>query len=261
MTWRETLPPDTAIVEGEWWREPFDEPMVSVEEYAAERYRIHTGSILEFEISGETLQAKVTSIRNTEFPRPGGSNWFIFSPGSLDRFPATYIGTVRIHPENVASFQSDLFKRFPNITSIDVGDVLTRVQDLLDKISKVVRFIALFAIVSGLIILASSVTSTRYRRIRETVLFRILGATRMQLRCIQAVELLTIGITAGLIGGLLAAAASHYLLGNLLETEFDFRWGPLLVGIVSTAVLTTITGWLAGRGILKHKPLEILREN
>jgi putative ABC transport system permease protein len=261
LTWMEAQPPDTTIVEGTWWQKPFAEPMVSVDEYAAERFRIHVGSILEFGISGEIVRARVANIRTTEFPRPGSSNWFILSPGAIDRFPATYTGTVRMPPAQVAAFQGDLFKRFPNITSIDVGDVLKRVQGLLDKISGVIRFIALFAIASGLIILASSVASTRYRRIRETILFRILGATRFQLRCIQAVELLTIGSAAGLIGGLLAFVAAHFLLGNLLDTEFDFRWGALAAGIAVTAVLTTITGWLAGRGILKHKPLEVLREN
>jgi len=261
LTWTEALPPDTSILEGEWWRKPFDKPMVSVEAYAAERYGISVGSILEFEISGRVLSAEVTSIRNTEFPRPGGSNQFIFSPGSLEGFPASYIGTVRMPAPAVAEFQKSLFRRFPNVTSIDVGDILIRVQDLLDRLSVVVRFIALFAIASGLIILASSVTSTRYRRIRETILFRILGATRSQLRWILTVELLTIGSSAGLVGGLLAAGAAHYLLGNLLDVDFEFRWGSLLAGIALTAVLTAITGWLAGRGILKHKPLEVLREN
>jgi len=261
LTWRETLPPDTSVVQGGWWQKPYTEPLVSVEEYAAERYRIEIGSILAFSISGEILRTKVVNIRNTEFPRPGGSNWFILSPGALEGFPATYIGTIRIPSSEVASLQTDLFKRFPNVTSIDVGDVLARIQELLDKISGVVRFMAFFAIASGLIILASSVTSTRYRRIRETILFRILGATRSQLRCIQAVEWMTVGSAAGLIGGLLAAVVAHFLLGSLLDTEFDFRWGPLLAGVAATAILTTVTGWLAGRGIFKHKPLEVLREN
>ncbi len=261
LTWADALPPDTVVVEGEWWKPPFTEPLVSVEEYAAERYGIKVGSVLEFDISGRIVRGKVASIRSTEFPRPGGSNQFIFSPGALAGSPASYIGTVRMAPSDVGAFQGALFRRFPNVTSIDVGDVLARVQDLLNRISVVVRFVALFAIASGLIILASSVTSTRYQRIRETVLFRTLGATRSQLRWIQTVELLTMGSAAGLVGGILAAIAAHFLLGELLETEFDFQWLPLLIGIVASAILAAGTGWLAGRGILKHKPLTVLREN
>jgi putative ABC transport system permease protein len=168
---------------------------------------------------------------------------------------------VRIASGRVAEFQSVLFRQFPNITSIDVGEVLTRVQDLLNRISTVIRFVAVFAIVSGIIILAASVVSTRYQRIREVVLLKTLGATRSQISRMQAAEFLIIGSAAGLVGGILASIAAHYLLGKLLRTEFDFQWIPLLAGTIATAALSIATGWLASRGVLNHKPLEILREN
>ena len=161
----------------------------------------------------------------------------------------------------VAEFQGSLFRQFPNVTSIDVGQVLTRVQDLLNKVSLVIRFVALFAIASGIIILAAGVVSTRYQRIREVVLLKTLGATRQQIGRIQAAEFLIIGSAAGLIGGILAAIAAHYLLGKLLNTEFDFQWIPLLAGVAATAALSIATGWLASRGVLNHKPLQTLREN
>ena len=78
---------------------------------------------------------------------------------------------------------------------------------------------------------------------------------------IQAAEFLILGSAAGLIGGVLAAIAAHYLLGNLLDTEFDLQWIPLIAGVGATAALAVITGWLASRGVLNHKPFEVLREN
>jgi putative ABC transport system permease protein len=135
------------------------------------------------------------------------------------------------------------------------------VQDLLNKVSTVIRFIALFAIVSGIIILAASVVSTRYQRIREVVLLKTLGATRQKISRMQAAEFLIIGSAAGLVGGFLAAIAAHFLLGHLLNTEFEFQWIPLLMCMTATALLSIATGWLASRGILNHKPMEILREN
>ena len=170
LTWSESLPPDTRIVEGRWWRAPYDSPMISVGENAAERLKIRLGSILDFDVGGTAVRGKVVNLRDTEFARPGTSNQFIFSPGSLDGLPASYIGNVRMPPSQVVAFQGALFQRFPAITSIDVGQVLSRIQDLLDKISNIIRFIALFAIMSGIIMLAASVVSTRYQRIREVVL-------------------------------------------------------------------------------------------
>ncbi len=261
LTWSESLPPDTRIVQGQWWQPPYGSSMISVGDNAAQRLKIQVGSALEFDISGKLIRGKVVNIRDTEFSRPGTSNQFIFSPGSLDGLPTSYIGTIRMDPSQVAEFQGALFKKFPTVTSIDVGQVLTRIQDLLDKISTVIRFIAFFAIVSGIIILASSVVSTRYLRIREAALLKTLGATRSQVSRIQAAEFLIIGSAAGLIGGVLAAVVAHFLLGNLLDTEFDFQWVPLLASAVATAALAIATGWLANRGVLNHKPLEVLREN
>jgi putative ABC transport system permease protein len=261
LTWSDSEPPDMRIIEGRWWTPPYNSPMISVGENAAQHLKIKIGDILEFNIGGVMVRGKVVNIRDAEFSRPGASNQFIFSPGPLEGLPTSYIGTVRIEPSQVAELQSALFKQFPNITSIDVGQVLTRVQDLLDKVSTVIRFVALFAIVAGIIILAAGVVSTRYQRIREVVLLKTLGATRSQISRMQAAEFLIIGSAAGLVGGTLAAIAAHYLLGNLLRTEFEFRWIPLLVSTASTATLTIATGWLASRGVLNHKPLEILREN
>jgi putative ABC transport system permease protein len=139
--------------------------------------------------------------------------------------------------------------------------VLVRVQELLDKIASIIRFVAFFAILAGTVMLASSVMATRYQRIREAVILKTLGATRSQVSRIQAAEFLIVGLVAGLIGGLLAAIASHYLLGNLLNTVFEFKWAPLLIGTIATAALAIATGWIASRGIMNHKPLEVLREN
>jgi len=261
LTWSEPVPPETKITEGRWWHPPYNEPLISVGENAAQHLKIGVGSVLDFDVAGATVRGKVTNIRETEFSRPGTSNQFIFSPGALDGLPTSYIGGLRIPESRVAEFQSSLFKQFPNITSLDVGQVLTRVQDLLNRMSNVIRFVAVFAIISGIIILAAGVVSTRYQRIREVVLLKTLGATRPRIARIQAAEFLVIGSAAGLIGGILAAIAAHYLLGKLLRTEFNFQWIPLLAAVVGTTALSVATGWLASRGVLNHKPLETLREN
>jgi putative ABC transport system permease protein len=235
--------------------------MISVGEHAAGTLKLRIGSILDFQSGSRMIRGRVVNIRSTEFDRPGSNNQFIFSPGALDGLPASYVGAIRMVPAEVARFQKALFSRFPNITSIDVGLVLVRVQELLDKISTVIRFIALLAIMAGLILLASSVAATRHQRIREAMILRTLGATRSQVARIQAAEFLVIGSAAGLVGGVLAAVASHFLLGRLLNTDFDFRWLPFLLGILVTAALAIATGWLACRGVMNHKPLEVLREN
>jgi putative ABC transport system permease protein len=154
-----------------------------------------------------------------------------------------------------------MFSRYPGVTSVDVADVLSRIQSILDRIAAVIRFVGGFSIVSGVIILSSSVAATRFQRIRESVLLKTLGATRARVAGIHATEFTIVGLAAGAIGSLLAAAAANYLLVEWLETEFEMRWLPLAVTVLATTGLTVITGWISSRGVLNHRPLEVLREN
>jgi putative ABC transport system permease protein len=261
LTWAAEIPPDTRVVEGSWWAPPFGAPLVSVGQHAARELQLRPGSVLEFVSSGRTLRATVANIRESEFARPGSNNQFIFSPGSLDGLPASYVGALRVLPSETAALQRTLFSRFPNVSSIDVGQVLVRVQEVLDRIAAVIRFIGVFAILAGVIILASSVAATRHQRVREAVILKTLGATRSLVTRIHAAEFLTMGLAAGAVGSLLAVIAAKILLGRLLDTEFEMRWAPLAVATVSSAALAIVTGWAASRGVLSHKPFEVLREN
>jgi putative ABC transport system permease protein len=261
LTWAAEIPPDTRVVEGSWWSPPYGAPAVSVGQYAARELRVRPGSVLEFSSSGRTVRATVANIRESEFARPGSNNQFIFSPGSLDGLPASYVGALRVRPAETAALQKTLFQRFPNVSSVDVGQVLVRVQDVLDRVAAVIRFIAGFAILSGVIILASSVASTRHQRVREAVILKTLGATRSRVARMQAAEFVILGLAAGAVGSVLAAIAADILLGRLLDTEFEMRWMPLVIATLLSAALTVVTGWAATRGVLNHKPLEVLREN
>ena len=261
LSWSDKLPPDTKLVQGRWWDTRADMPEISVGMGATHHLPLRVGSILEFESSGKVVRGRVANIRETEFARPGSSNQFLFSPGSLDGLPTSYVGAIHVAPGGTASLQRALFGRFPNVTSIDPGHIIARVQSLLDKVAAVIRFIAAFAILCGIVMLAASVASTRYQRIREAVLLKTLGATRAQVGRIQAAEFLMIGLMAGFIGSMIASAAAHIMLGTMLDTEFRFRWVPVLVATLASAALTIATGWMANRGVLRHRPLEILREN
>jgi putative ABC transport system permease protein len=261
LTWADEQPPEIRIISGQWWTSPIRAPLISIGQHAAEHLKLQVGSRLDFESSGKIISGTVANIRDVDFARPGTNNQFIFSPGALESLPASYVGGIRMDPAASVALQADLFDRFPNVTSIDVGQLLSRIQSILDKIATVIRFVALFAIASGVIILASSVASSRKQRSREAALLKTLGATRRRVAAIHASEFLIIGLTAGLIGSLLASAAANYLLKRVLDSPFSFQWLPILTASVSTALLAIATGWVASRGVLNHKPLEVLREN
>jgi putative ABC transport system permease protein len=156
--------------------------------------------------------------------------------------------------------QRALYREFPTVTVVNIADALAIVQQVIDQIALVIRFLSAFAILAGAIILAASVAGTRFRRIREVVILKTLGATRRHVGRIFSIEFLTLGAVAGLMGALLASAFSNLVLKRLLEADFQFDPWATFGSVALTALLANISGWLASFRILGQKPLEVLRE-
>ena len=133
-------------------------------------------------------------------------------------------------------------------------------RSIVDQISLVVRFISFFSILAGAVILASSVARTRFRRIREVVILKTLGATRARIAKIFSVEFFVTGTVAGLMGGMLAGGFGWVLLNQLIKADTGVDFVPVLSAIGATALLAVATGWLASYRTLGQKPLEILRD-
>jgi len=191
---------------------------------------------------------------------PGGTPDFFFNRKALEGAPVQYLGTARIAPAEVQRLQREVFARYPTVTVVNVADVLVIVQDVVDQVSLVVRFISAFAILAGAIILASTVAGTRFRRMREAAVLKTIGARRRRLVGIFSVEFLVLGLVAGIMGSALATGFTRLLLVRLLDADFRFDWLPNLLTIALTATLAVATGWLASLRVLEQKPLEVLRE-
>ena len=260
LTWSRDIPPATEILEGSWWKPVPPEPMVSVQEFAAQALGLKVGSILEWNAIGGTIRARVANIRRTDAIRIGANNQFILSPGTLDSFSVVYYGAMRVRPEAIGAIQARIFEQFPTVTVINAADILEIIQGVMDRVSLAIRFVSGFAIFGGLVVLASSIAGTRYRRMREVAILKTVGATRGTLIRMFCAEFAVIGSAAGLVGSGLGVILSAVLVGQILDTPYKFTWTPVLVASVATAVLTILAGWLASYGILNRKPLDILRQ-
>ena len=264
VTWSERKPEHTEVVRGQWWnpeegRRQRGPLLASVRESSAERLGIEVGSKLDWRLGGQEISVQVAAIHRTEAIRPGSTISFFLTPNALHDVPAIYYGAVRIAPDQTADLQRLAFERFPSVTMINVADVLRIVQKVIDQIAVVIRFISAFAILGGVMILVSSVMSTRFRRIHETAILKALGATRRRVTAIFSVEFLVLGVAAGLLGSGLATLVSWLLLRQLLDAEAHFDFVPLVVSVFGTALVANLAGWLASFRILGRKPLEVLR--
>jgi putative ABC transport system permease protein len=255
-------PQFTQVLAGAWWEPEAhrEVPELSVAEAVAKVLNIHVGSNIVWTTPQRTFASRVVAIHRSESVRLTARVEFFFAPGALDGLPAIYYGGLRTRAEAVPAIQKAVYDRFPTITVINMAEVLDTIQSIVDQISLVVRFISFFSILAGTVILASSVAGTRFRRIREVVILKTLGATRRRIAQIFSIEFLVIGTVAGLMGGMLAGGFAWLVLNRLLRADARPDPLPMAVAIFGTALLAISTGWAASFRTLGQKPLEILRE-
>ncbi len=190
----------------------------------------------------------------------GGGADFVLTAGSLDHVPTQYFAALRMKPSEVAKFQREAFARHPSVVVINAADVIEIIQQVIDQIALVVRFISGLAILAGIIILASSVAATRFRRLREVAILKTLGATRHKIAMIFSVEFLILGAAGGLLGSLLAAMFSNVLLVKFLDVKIRIDALPILAAIALSALTANLAGWLTSARVISHKPLSIIRQ-
>ena len=260
VMWAEEKPGSVTVMQGKWWAPGESQPVVSIDQEAARTLGANLNDTIELSGAGHSFTAHIVALHRVEQMRVGSANEFVFNSQALSGLPATFYGGVRMRPPDVGALERATYQAFPTVTVINVAEALAIVQQVVDQVALVIRFLSGFAILAGAIILAASVAGTRFRRVREVVILKTLGATRRSAGRIFSVEFLTLGVVAGLMGALLASVFSRLLLNRLLDAKFAFDWRATLVAVVLTAVLAQASGWLASFRILRQKPLEVLRE-
>lgn len=253
-------PPETEVLRGAWWSPGDQQPQVCTSEETARILHLSPGSEIDWDIWQHRLRTRVACIERTESIRLTARFEFLFSPGHLAGFPAQYYGSARVRPPDVPNLQRVLYQQFPTVTVVNVADVMQIVDDVVGRIALVIRFISAFTILAGAVMVASSVAGTRFRRMREVVILKTLGASRRRIAWIFSVEFLALGSVAGLMGSALATAFSALWVKRLLDIEFHADWPAVGLAIILSAVLAAAAGWAASFRVLGRKPLEILRE-
>jgi putative ABC transport system permease protein len=261
LTFLPRVPKDNTILKGTWWQ-PGEAPskaFVSIEEEAARNLGVDLGSSIQFDIQGTIVSAEVRSIRKVEWGNFSTNFYMILSPGALEGAPFTYVGTVRVSPAEEVPLQQAVVAAFPNVTAINIGDVMDAFAKILERLSLAIRAIAVFCVLAGAIVMAAALASTRYRRLYESVILKALGATRGLIARAFAAEYALLGATAGLIGMVLASALSWGILFFILDLPWTLQPDILASGLVLSVLLTLAVGFLSTFRILGQYPFAVLR--
>ncbi len=258
ITSAKALPDGLQIREGFWWDADSSRPQLAVSEQAQRDFHLHVGDRLLFQIAGRKIEAPLVAVFRREQRAPVRFE-LVFPLRALEGLPVVYYGAAHVDPTRIPAVEEAIFENFPTVTVMNLADVLARIQEAVDQVALVVRFLALFAIAAGVIILCSSVAGTRYRRIREVAILKTLGGTRRRIKSIFSIEFSILGAVGGLVGAVLANVFTRIVAQKFIEAPFEFDLRSLLVAMIGTALLANLAGWLASAGILNQRPLEVLR--
>jgi putative ABC transport system permease protein len=259
ITWASELPPESTVVEGEWWPADYDgPPLVSLRTRARDSLGLKIGDTLELTILGEKIEATVANFREYHF-RSGLNFLVTVSPHAVDGFPSSWLATMKVVAGTEKDTERALVREFPELTFIPVGESLNQLAELLGQLGTAVNIVGGLAVVNGLLVLAGTMAAGRKQREADAVVNKVLGATRGNVLAEFAAEYALLGAFAAIIATLVGMAGAYTITLRLLDVGFAID--PLLVVVVlaGAVALTIATGALTTWQALSTKPAQYLR--
>ncbi|MDT0540133.1 FtsX-like permease family protein [Croceitalea sp. P059] len=263
VTYRDELVSSETSLEGTWPVEKTPNGLIpiSLAENVAQGAQVNLGDKLIFNVQGVLMETYVANIRTVDWARMQINFSILFPSGILESAPQFHVLTTNVPDTGTsASLQRQLVKQFPTVSIIDLRQVLSVIEGILNKISWVINFMAFFSILTGIIVLIGSVRTSKYQRIKESVLLRTLGAKSKQILRITALEYLYLGLLGSGIGLVLALVGSFLLAKFVFQTAFIPSWPPFVIVLPVITLLVLLIGLFNSKTVLQSPPLEVLRK-
>ena len=258
LTWMRTLPSNNALTAGEWWDANDASPQVSLEQEYAQELGLSVGDKMTFDIGGQQVSAVVSNMRTLQWETLSPNFFIIFSPAALDDFPATYMTSFFLEPEN-KTFLNTLLSQYPTITVIEIDSVIEQVQTIINQVTQAVELILVLVLFSGCLVLIASIQASRDARMSELALVRALGGTRRLIAGSLTGEFLILGAFAGVVAVLGAEVTVAALQTQVFELSANVHPWIWLLGPVCGALIITVVGLLGSRSLLDSPPMNVLR--
>ncbi|NJN42435.1 MAG: FtsX-like permease family protein [Flammeovirgaceae bacterium] len=262
VTYRDSLHVSEELIKGKVHQiTGRDSVWVTISEGMQDNLRVDVGDSLIFDVQGVPIPVRISGIRKVDWSQDPPNFIFVFPRGVLEQAPQIWVATTRVDDPQVANrFQQELVMGFPNVSLIDLRLILSTINELFDKIGMVVRFLALFSIITGLVVLAGAVMNSKYVRIKENVLLRTIGARTNQIMKITLIEYTYLGLFSALTGVLLSVIAGFFLTKFFFEITFSLNYLELFLIGLGVVILTVSIGWFNSREVISTPPLQILRK-
>ncbi|MCC5939661.1 MAG: ABC transporter permease [Lunatimonas sp.] len=262
VTYRDSLIRSERLTDGELrpYKQSGDSIFVSLDKGYASRAGLQLGDELVFNVQGRPLKTYIGSMREVNFRQVSTNFLVLFPDNVLTNAPKFHVVVTKTASDvEAGKIQNQMVQNFPNVSVINLSTIVETLEEILGKISFVIQFMALFSIVTGILVLISSLIISKYQRIKETILLKTIGAQTSLLIKINTLEYLFLGSLAALSGILLSLLAAFLLSVYLFEIPFSVEWLLLVAVYAAITAITVLLGWWNGKDILKTPTMEVLR--
>lgn len=225
----------------------------------ARQFGLRVGSRLRFEARGRTLAATVAAVAPMTLVEEAWNGVRMDCRG-LDPGSLFYRVAVRVRPDRIAAVRQAIVAEYPAIPVGTADDLFEVVGQMMSDALWLARLVDWYALGSSLAVLAAIVAASRGLRLREMAILSALGAPRRAVVRIYTVEFAAMGLIAGAIGSLLGCGFTVVIVSAVLrDAHAAVEWKSLAAATIVSGGLSVAAGWLPLYGLLRRKPLDILR--
>ena len=262
ITWSATPPESGEIVAGSWWDSDYlGPPLASMSEEEARELGVWIGDTVTFNVLGRPISAEIVNIRNVTWESFSINFVFVLSPGVLEAAPHSWMATTYVETEDAAAMVArNIADAFANISAISVREAVATAQRVVGLLGAAVQLTALVTLVAGIAVLAGTVASTEAQRFADSVILKVLGATRVAITIAWLLEYALLGVLAAIAATIIGTVASWAMIEQLLQSDFEMDFGLVLLTTMAGAAGTAVLGLIGAARTLGRKPAPLLRE-
>jgi putative ABC transport system permease protein len=260
LTYAATLPPGSRLVAGQWWAADYrGPPLVSFAADLARGMNLKLGDTITVNVLGRDVTATIASLREIDWNSLNINFAMVFSPGTLDGAPQSFIATARTPPANEAALDRAVTDAFPNVSAIGVRDAIATLNEIITAIAAAIRITAGVTLLSGALVLAGAIAAGHRRRIYEAVVLKVLGATRRQVAHVFLIEYGLLGLAASLLAAIIGSVAAYFVLTRVMHMPWDFLGGSVALTVLGATLFTLLAGFAGTWHALGAKAAPFLR--
>ncbi len=264
LTYSDTVPEGSKVIEGEWWPKDYDgDPLVSFEAELAGHLGLKIGDSVTVNVLGRNVTARIANLREVKWESLALNFVMVFSPNTLSSAPHNLLATITLPKDTSLASEANLARvlgrAYPAVSVIRVKDAIDAFNAVFAKVMTAVRVAGSVTLLAGALVLAGALATAQRRRILEAVILKVLGATRRRILIAHFAEYLSLAAATAVFAVILGSLAAWFAVAYVMQIEFTFSWGPVLEALALAVSLVALFGGIGTSAVLRARPVPYLR--